>query len=125
MPDFGRPVASYIATVDPLLVGSAPPRADALFRIRQLWIYTALIVVVVGGLVSALAQEWRLFVPIGCLSVLVGLVGTAMTLLQDRLKSSEGNKAKEDVWWAAPAGEAARYSQPTKGLRERDSDNDN
>lgn len=125
MPDFGRPVASYVAHVDPSLVGSAAPRADALFRIRQLWIYTALIVVVVGGLVSALAQEWRLFVPIGCLSVLVGLVGTAMTLLQDRLKSPEGNKAKEEVRWVTPAGHAAPYSQPTKGLRERNSENDN
>jgi hypothetical protein len=57
---------------------------DARLRIRQVWIYAALIVVIIGGLVAALARDWRLFVPIGCRSVLVGFVGTVMALLEDR-----------------------------------------
>jgi len=64
-------------------------RADALLRIKQLWIYTVLIVVIIGGMVSALAQDWRLLVPIGLLSILVALVGTVLTLLQARLQQNQ------------------------------------
>lgn len=57
--------------------------------IRQIWIYTALIVIIVGGLVAVLAQDWRLFVPIGGLSIVVGVVGTVMALLQERPSSAD------------------------------------
>src|ERR1700679_1005719 len=51
-------------------------------RSRRVWIYNALIVVVIGGMAATLAGDLRILVPIGSLSVLVGLVGTVMTISQ-------------------------------------------
>jgi hypothetical protein len=91
----------YQAYVDPPRRVSER-RAGALLRIKQLWIYTVLIVVIIGGMISALAQEWRLLVPIGGLSILVAFVGTVLTLLQERL---ERNQSKgEHSWGPAQAG---------------------
>jgi len=55
---------------------------DSWPKIVQIWIYTLLVVLFVGGLVALLAQDWRFFFPIGGLSIFVGVIGTFLSIAQ-------------------------------------------
>ena len=49
--------------------------------VRQIWEYTLLIWAVVGGLACFLAGDLFLLLPLGILSVLVGILGTLLVML--------------------------------------------
>ncbi|HUB49378.1 MAG TPA: hypothetical protein VMB73_30770 [Acetobacteraceae bacterium] len=79
----------------------AVPGSDARFHsrrglwIRQIWEYTLLIWVVVGGLACLLAGDFVLLLPLGILSVLVGGIGTLMAALntsRDNPPASEADR---------------------------------
>lgn len=50
--------------------------------LREVWLYTALVTVVVGGFVYSMSGDFRLVYPIAGLSVLVGIIGSLLAVLR-------------------------------------------
>jgi hypothetical protein len=63
-------------------VGVQPVATSRGILLRQVWGYTALVAFVVGGVVCALSDDVRLFVPIAILSALVGVIGSLLAILR-------------------------------------------